>query len=87
MTDLNLTGVAQRPAPHVLPLAFFAFVVYGLPANALGVAWLRMADEFGRTLESLGLLLAVLMLGNPPDERQQWPPHRALYVGADSAWR
>ena len=66
MTDLNLTGAAQRPVPHVLPLAFFAFVVYGLPASALGVAWLRMADEFGRTLESLGLLLAVLMLGNLP---------------------
>ncbi len=56
---------APPPLPaHLLPLAYAAFVVYGMPGAALGVAWLRMQDAFGRTLNGLGWLLAVLMFAN-----------------------
>jgi fucose permease len=52
------------PPPRLLWLAFASFVAYGLPGGALGLAWLSMQRDFGRSLEALGLLLAVLMLGN-----------------------
>ncbi len=50
--------------PGLLWLAFFSFVVYGVPGAALGVAWLEMRLDFARTLQSLGQLLAVMTLGN-----------------------
>ena len=58
------TPVASAPPrPGLLWLAFFSFVVYGMPAAALGVAWLELGPAFGRTLEGLGQLLALMTLG------------------------
>lgn len=62
-------------------LSFAAFVVYGLPGGALGVAWLEMQSGFGRTLEALGQLLAVLMLGNLLTSASSGPLVRRFGLG------
>lgn len=41
-----------------LMLAAAAFIALGMPRSSLGVAWPAAADEFGRPLADLGLLLA-----------------------------
>ena len=46
---------------RALPLAIF--VVLGLPAGALGVAWPPMRASFGAPLAGLGLLLAAVTIG------------------------
>lgn len=38
-------------------LAYIAFISLGLPDGLLGVAWPSMRSDFGRSLDSLGLLL------------------------------
>jgi fucose permease len=43
---------------RVVVLPAFAFVVLGLPAGALGVAWPAMREDFGAPLASLAVLIA-----------------------------
>lgn len=47
----------------LLGVAFFSFVSIGLQGGALSVAWLHMQETFGKTLESLGILLGVMTAG------------------------
>lgn len=49
--------------PLLLWIAFFSFISMGLNGSALGVAWLYMQESFGKTLESLGVLLLANTLG------------------------
>jgi len=50
-----------RAQPVLLPLGIF--VVLGLPAGSLGVAWPHMRTSFGAPLAGLGLLLTLATLG------------------------
>ncbi len=43
---------------RLLPLAYLAFVVHGMP-QGVGVAWPTMSNDFTRSLAELGVLLAV----------------------------
>lgn len=47
----------------LLLIAFFSFVVIGIPGGALGVAWLHIQNTFGLGLDSLGLLLTFATVG------------------------
>ncbi len=49
--------------PTLLAITFLSFVAIGLQGGALGVAWLSMQATFGRTLESLGVLLLAMTVG------------------------
>ncbi len=47
----------------LIVLAFIAFISLGLPDGLLGVAWPSIRAEFGRPLDSLGLILIATMIG------------------------
>jgi fucose permease len=49
--------------PALLGIAFLSFASIGLQGGALSVAWLHMQATFGKTLESLGILLAAITIG------------------------
>lgn len=44
-------------------MAIAAFVVLAMPRSILGVAWPSIADDVGRPLADLGILIAVLVVG------------------------
>jgi fucose permease len=50
---------ARRPPLRtpLLIISCLSFIAIGMQGGALGVAWLQMQDTFGRSLESLALLL------------------------------
>lgn len=56
---------ATRPlaARMTLMIAFLSFIAIGLQGGAMNVAWLYMQDSFGRSLESLGILLIAMTMG------------------------
>lgn len=54
----------QRNGPtSLLLIAFFSFIVIGIPGGALGVAWLHIQTTFGLGLEALGVLLTTSTVG------------------------
>src|SRR5690606_18255014 len=54
----------QRNGPtSLLLVAFFSFIVLGIPGGALGVAWLHIQDTFALGLDSLGVLLTLSTVG------------------------
>ncbi len=44
-------------------IAFFSFVIIGLPNGALNVAWIYMQATYGLALDSLGVLLGAITIG------------------------
>jgi len=47
----------------LLAIGCLSFIAIGMQGGALGVAWLQMQDTFGRSLESLGILLLATTVG------------------------
>jgi fucose permease len=47
----------------LIALVFIAFISLGLPDGLMGVAWPSIRTEFGRPLDSLGLILIAAMAG------------------------
>jgi fucose permease len=53
----------QPTRPLLLWISFLSLMSMGLQGGALGVAWLSMEQSFDKTLEALGVLLAVSTIG------------------------
>jgi len=53
---------AVLPVSLIL-LAYIAFISLGLPDGLLGVAWPSLRNNFSRSLDSLGMLMAASMVG------------------------
>src|SRR5919202_1315490 len=47
----------------LLALVFVGFISLGLPDGLLGVAWPSIRHEFGLSIDALGALLIVTMIG------------------------
>ena len=45
-------------------IAYLTFVVQGLPAGMIGVAWPSVRETFALSLDAIGLLLVAEMVGN-----------------------
>jgi fucose permease len=53
----------HRIRTQLLFISFFGFVIAGLPAGVLNLAWAYMQATFGLTLDALGILLTAFMVG------------------------
>ncbi len=56
-------NVISKPKPALLWIAFLSFIAIGLQGSALNVAWLYMQESFGKTLESIGVILLAGTVG------------------------
>lgn len=54
---------SPRSKRNVLFLSYLAFILVGLPAGLLGVAWPTMRANFGLPLDAMGLLLITNTIG------------------------
>ncbi len=54
---LENDNVVIRQKPSLLWIAFLSFIAIGLQGSALNVAWLYMQDSFGKSLDSIGIVL------------------------------
>jgi fucose permease len=55
----SVQSVSKLSALWLLIIANFSFIVIGMPAAMLNVAWTHMQDTFGVSLDALGILLVV----------------------------
>jgi len=56
--------VRRNPVSIPLWTAYLGFVAVGMSNNVLGASWLLLQPTFGRSLSSVGVLIAALMLGS-----------------------
>jgi fucose permease len=56
-------GTARRAGLGLLVLVFVGFISLGLPDGLLGVGWPSIRHEFGLSLDALGPLLIMTMIG------------------------
>lgn len=60
---MSVNARARQRKIGLLLLAYIAFISLGLPDGLLGVAWPTLRADFGRPLDSLGLLLIASTTG------------------------
>ncbi|MGM0675090.1 MAG: MFS transporter, partial [Spirochaetota bacterium] len=58
---MRAVGLFSVSMLHIV--AYFAFIVLGIPDGMLGVAWPSMSSEFSRPLGALGILLSGFTVG------------------------
>jgi fucose permease len=58
-----MSRIAVRSGGSLLGLAYLAFISLGLPDALLGVGWPSMRNEFGVSIEAVGLILTVGVTG------------------------
>lgn len=84
---MRVAGLLSLSALHLV--AYFSFVVLGLPDGMLGVAWPSMSGEFAQPLGALGVLLVGFTVGylvttaaaGPLIQNLGFPKHLSLAAG------